>query len=79
MKIKWLNWETAESNGKETGSDKVLGKEEGQPFSQGGWPFTSCSIHRVFDHPEGDRMGSSLWVLALAKNYKLASGLASRS
>ena|SRR5271163_2653797 len=56
----------------------AVGKEEGQPLSQDGWPFASFSIHRVFVHPEGGRTGSSLCVLALAKIVKLTGGLASR-
>jgi hypothetical protein len=40
--------------------------------------FPSLSIHRGFVHPEGGRMGSSLCVLALAKNCKLVGRLARR-
>jgi hypothetical protein len=54
------------------------GKEEGQPLSQDGWPLSSFSVRRGLVHPEGGRMGSSLCVLALAKNCKLVDGLACR-
>jgi hypothetical protein len=47
-------------------------KEEGQPLSQDGWPFTAFTVGRGSDHPEGGRMVSSACALAKARNLLAA-------
>ena len=51
--------ETREEKETEKGRER---KDEGQPFSQGGWPLASFTVHRACAHPEGGRLSCSVSV-----------------
>jgi hypothetical protein len=63
MKTRELTPKERERPEKTKGEEAVTRKEEGQPFSQGGWPLAFFTVHRTCTHPEGGRLSSSVSVL----------------
>src|SRR5580692_3844592 len=55
--------DSVEQKRSQGGGVGALRKAEGQPFSQGGWPSASFTVHRACAQPEGGRLIDSARVL----------------